>query len=74
MMMSAVSAAWRIAVDRSAADPTLVISTPHHHNSELELGGTYFFLLANAHNAVADGSLVTLVIGDARTEHVRVQG
>jgi len=53
---------------------TLVISTPHHHASELELGGTYFFLLANAHNAVHDGSLITLVMGDARTEHIAVQG
>ena len=52
---------------------TLVISTPHH-TSELELGGTYFFLLANAHNALHDGSLVTLVLGDARIEHVQVQG
>ncbi|WP_024288502.1 hypothetical protein [Cellulomonas sp. KRMCY2] len=54
-------------------DETLVISTPHH-TSELELGGTYFFLLANAHNAVHEGSLVTLVMGDARTEHIAVQG
>lgn len=52
---------------------TLVISTPHH-TSELELGGTYFFLLANAHNALHDGSLVTLVLGDARIEHVQVEG
>jgi len=52
---------------------SLVISTPHH-TSELELGGTYFFLLANAHNALHDGSLVTLVLGDARIEHVQVQG
>ncbi len=53
---------------------TLVISTPHHHINELELGGTYFFLLANAHNAVHRGSLVTLVIGDLRIEHFPVQG
>lgn len=53
---------------------TLVIGTPHHHVNELELGGTYFFLLANAHNAVHDGSLVTLVMGDSRLEHYRVRG
>ena len=53
---------------------TLVIGTPHHHVNELELGGTYFFLLANAHNAVHDGSLVTLVVGDSRIEHFPVQG
>lgn len=73
--------------DRMIADPellpilivedtgeTLVISTPHHHTAEMALGGTYFFLLANAHNALREGSLVTLVVGDARIEHVQVQG
>ena len=53
---------------------TLVVGTPHHHVNALELGGTYFFLLANAHNAVHDGSLVTLVMGDSRLEHVTVRG
>lgn len=53
---------------------TLVIGTPHHHVNELALGGTYFFLLANAHNAVHAGSLVTLVMGDVRVEHVQVRG
>ena len=49
-------------------------SLPHSHNRVLELGGTYFFLLPNAHNAVHAGSSLTLVIGDARLEHVVVQG
>jgi len=53
---------------------TLVIGTPHHRVGALALGGTYFFLLANAHNAVHEGSLVTLVMGDVRLEHVEVQG
>ncbi|MCW2768129.1 MAG: hypothetical protein JWO11_4088 [Nocardioides sp.] len=54
---------------------TLVLgSPPHHHNKELQLGGTYFFLIANAHNAIRPGSLLTLVIGDARLEHVVAQG
>ncbi len=36
--------------------PTLVMSTPpHHHGTELQLGGTYFFLMANAHNALHEG-------------------
>ena len=36
---------------------TLVISLPAaHHGRELQLGGTYFFLLANAHNAIHRGS------------------
>lgn len=49
-------------------------SLPHNHGTELELGGTYFFLMANANNAIHRGSLVTVVIGDARLEHVVAQG
>lgn len=53
---------------------TLVVSTPHHHATQLQLGGTYFFLLANAHNAIQPGALLTLVIGDDRVEHIVAQG
>ncbi|WP_425954884.1 hypothetical protein [Xylanimonas sp. McL0601] len=53
---------------------TLVVSTPHHHTAPLQLGGTYFFLLANAHNAIRRGALLTLVIGDLRVEHIVAQG
>ncbi len=54
---------------------TLVMSSPpHHHGTELQLGGTYFFLMANARNAVHRGDRVTLVIGDARLEHLEAQG
>jgi len=52
---------------------TMVISRPHHA-SELELGGTYFFLFANSHNAIHAGSLVTLVLGDSRLEHIEARG
>ena len=53
---------------------TLVMSSPpHHHGAEIRLGGTYFFLMANAHNAVRRGTLLTLVIGDLRIEHLEVQ-
>jgi len=52
---------------------TMVISRPHHA-SELELGGTYFFLFANSHNAIHPGSLVTLVLGDSRLEHIEARG
>jgi len=52
---------------------TMVISRPHHA-AELQLGGTYFFLFANAHNAIHDGSKVTLVMGDARLEHLVARG
>ena len=33
-----------------------MVSRPHSHKAELQLGGTYFFLIANAHNALHDGS------------------
>ncbi|MFN8193824.1 MAG: hypothetical protein U0R80_06010 [Nocardioidaceae bacterium] len=66
------------------AAPTLVVeesgetlrmaSPPHRHGGELKLGGTYFFLMANAHNALSEGDLVTLVIGDVRLEHIETQG
>lgn len=62
-----------LVVEESGA--TLAMSAlPHSHNTRLELGGTYFFHMANAHSAVQPGSHVTLVIGDARLEHVKVQG
>jgi hypothetical protein len=51
-----------------------VTSLPHNHATELKLGGHYFFLLANANNAITKGSTVTVVIGDVRLEHVVVQG
>ncbi|MFC6285360.1 hypothetical protein ACFP3Q_04285 [Nocardioides sp. GCM10027113] len=53
---------------------TLMMAAPPHHRDELRLGGQYFFLLANARNALHAGSLVTVVIGDSRLEHVQVQG
>ncbi|CAN5455489.1 hypothetical protein BH10ACT6_BH10ACT6_13860 [soil metagenome] len=60
-----------VVVEDSGA--TMVISRPHHA-SEIKLGGTYFFLFANAHNAIHAGSRVTLVMGDSRIEHIKVQG
>lgn len=53
---------------------TLQMSAPPHHNDEVDLGAQYFFLLANAGNALHAGSEVTLIIGDARLEHLRVEG
>ncbi len=53
---------------------TLRMAAPPHHHSDLRLGGTYFFLMANANNAIHSGDLVTLVIGDVRLEHIRAQG
>jgi hypothetical protein len=53
---------------------TLVLASPHRHSADMQLGGTYYFLIANAHNALHDGSSVTLVMGDARLEHLVVEG
>jgi hypothetical protein len=53
---------------------TLAMSAPPHHKANLELGREYFFLLANAHNALRPGSEVTVVVDDVRLEHVEVQG
>ncbi len=50
-----------------------MVSRPHIHRADLKLGGTYFFLLANAHNAIKDGTPITVVIGDVRLEHVKAQ-
>ncbi len=53
---------------------TLVLSSLPHNHGETRLGGTYFFLFPNAQNALHAGTLVTLVVGDVRLEHVKAQG
>lgn len=53
---------------------TLAMAAPPHHRDELQLGRQYFFLMANAHDALHEGSEVTLVVGDSRLEHLQVQG
>jgi hypothetical protein len=53
---------------------TLAMASPPHHKATLELGREYFFLLANAHNALRAGAKVTVVVDDVRLEHVEVQG
>ena len=63
----------KIIVEETGATLGLA-SLPHNHGVDLELGGQYFFLLANANNALRPGTLVTVVIGDARLEHIVVQG
>lgn len=61
-------------VDEHSGATIRMSAPPHKHGGELRLGGTYFFLLANANNALHEGSPVTLVMGDARVEHITVQG
>ena len=59
-----------VVVEESGA--TMLISRPHHA-TDVQLGGTYFFLFANAHDAIHAGSKVTLVLGDSRLEHLVVR-
>ena len=61
-------------VDEATGATLRMSSPPHKHGGELRLGGTYFFLMANSHNALHRGSKVTLVMGDTRVEHLTVQG
>lgn len=63
-----------ILVEESTGATLQMASPPHKHGAELRTGGNYFFLMANTRNALHRGSLVTLVIGDARLEHIRVEG
>lgn len=62
-----------VLVDEATGATLIMASPPHHHGAELELGASYFFLIANARNALHRGSKVTLVIGDARLEHIEAQ-
>ena len=50
-----------------------MVSRPHNHKAELNLGGTYFFIMANTRNAIKDGTKVTVIVGDVRLEHVVAQ-
>ena len=62
-------------VDEATGATLRMSAPPHQHGGELRLGGTYFFLMANSHNALRQGSAVlALVVGDSRVEHIRVQG
>ena len=63
-----------VLIIEETGETIIMNSPPHHHGSEMELGGTYFFLMANANNAIHQGTLVTLLIGDARLEHITAQG
>ena len=50
-----------------------ILSRPHNHKAELNLGGTYFFIMANTRNAIKDGTKVTIIVDDVRLEHVVAQ-
>lgn len=61
-------------INEETGQTLIMNSPPHHHGAELALGGTYFFLMANAANAVRRGTKLTLVIGDKRLEHIEAAG
>lgn len=53
-----------------------IIGTPwhdHSHTGDFTAGVTYYQLLVNAGGVLKRGSLVTVMIGDVRLEHVPVQ-
>jgi hypothetical protein len=69
-----MDAASRPIIVSEETGQTLRMGTPPHQHGGLQLGGQYFFLLANAHNVLHAGSRVTVVIDDSRIEHIEVQG
>ncbi|MBD3783061.1 MAG: hypothetical protein IE926_08920 [Micrococcales bacterium] len=62
-----------VLVVEDTGETLAMVSRPHNHKAELNLGGTYFFIMANTRNAIHDGSKVTVIIGDVRLEHVVAQ-
>lgn len=59
-----------VLVAEGSGETLAMVSRPHSHKAELQLGGTYFFLMANTRNALRDGTKVSVIIGDVRLEHV----
>ncbi|MBM6400012.1 hypothetical protein [Phycicoccus sonneratiae] len=62
-----------VLVAEDSGQTLAMLSRPHNHKAELNLGGTYFFIMANTRNAIRDGTKVTVVVGDVRLEHVTAQ-
>lgn len=59
-----------VLVDEDSGATLAMLSRPHNHKADLKAGGTYFFMMANSHNALHDGSKVTVIVGDVRLEHL----
>jgi hypothetical protein len=59
-----------VLVAENSGETLAMVSRPHSHKADLQLGGTYFFLMANTRNALRDGTKVTVIIGDVRLEHL----
>lgn len=59
-----------ILVAEGSGQTLAMVSRPHSHKADLRAGGTYFFLMANTASAIHDGTEVSVIIGDARLEHV----
>lgn len=59
-----------VLVAEGSGETLAMVSRPHSHKADLQLGGTYFFLMANTRNALRDGTKVTVIIGDVRLEHL----
>jgi hypothetical protein len=59
-----------ILVAEASGETLGMVTRPHAHKADLQLGRTYFFMMANTQNALRDGTKVTVIIGDVRLEHV----
>ncbi len=62
-----------ILVAEDSGETLAMLSRPHSHKAELNLGGTYFFIMANTRSAIKDGTKVTIIVDDVRLEHVVAQ-
>ena len=62
-----------ILVAEDSGQTLAMLSRPHSHKADLNLGGTYFFIMANTRSAIKDGTKVTIIVDDVRLEHVVAQ-
>jgi hypothetical protein len=60
-------------VDEASGKPINQTWMGHAHTSKFHAGSSYFELLINSRGRLERGSRVTLVMGDARLEHLRVE-
>ena len=60
-------------IDEASGKPINQTWMGHSHTRAFHAGTSYFELLINSRGRLEHGSRVTLVMGDARLEHVRVE-
>jgi hypothetical protein len=60
-------------IDESSGKPVDQTWMGHSHSSDFRAGTSYFELLINPRGRLERGSKVTLVMGEVRLEHLRVE-